>query len=146
MNEYPTGFYPGAATNYIYRNTIFWSKLAMARAAGKYESAQLTHWLHTPGLTQTAGVIENQKEALELPARLLGRCRRCGYDTSVTAGTVLHRTKLPLRRLQDGGGGRPGAARASRPSALRRRSALSSGRWSSWLCAAAARRDPRRGW
>lgn len=36
------------------------------------------------------------EEALELPARLLWRCRRCGYDTSVTAGTVLHRTKLPL--------------------------------------------------
>jgi len=35
-------------------------------------------------------------DALELPARLLWRCRRCGYDTSVTAGTVLHRTKLPL--------------------------------------------------
>ena len=35
-------------------------------------------------------------DALDLPARLLWRCRRCGYDTSVTAGTVLHRTKLPL--------------------------------------------------
>ena len=35
-------------------------------------------------------------EALELPARLLWRCRRCGYDTSVTAGTVLHRTRVPL--------------------------------------------------
>ena len=35
-------------------------------------------------------------DALELPTRLLWRCRRCGYDTSVTAGTVLHRTRLPL--------------------------------------------------
>ena len=34
--------------------------------------------------------------ALELPARLLWRCRRCGRETSVTAGTVLHRTRLPL--------------------------------------------------
>ena len=34
--------------------------------------------------------------ALELPARRLWRCRRCGRDTSVTAGTVLHRTRLPL--------------------------------------------------
>ena len=34
--------------------------------------------------------------ALELPARRLWRCRRCGRDTSVTAGTVLHRTLLPL--------------------------------------------------
>jgi Transposase zinc-ribbon domain/Transposase len=35
-------------------------------------------------------------EALELPTRLLWRCRACGYDTSVTSGTVLHRTKVPL--------------------------------------------------
>lgn len=35
-------------------------------------------------------------EALEVPARLLWRCRACGYDTSVTAGTVLHRTRTPL--------------------------------------------------
>jgi transposase-like protein len=35
-------------------------------------------------------------EALELPTRLLWRCRGCGYDTSVTAGTVLHRTRSPL--------------------------------------------------
>ena len=34
--------------------------------------------------------------ALELPARLLWRCQRCGRDTSVTAGTVLHGTRLPL--------------------------------------------------
>jgi Transposase zinc-ribbon domain/ISXO2-like transposase domain len=37
-----------------------------------------------------------QGEALELPSRLLWRCRACGYDTSVTAGTVLHRTRVPL--------------------------------------------------
>ena len=34
--------------------------------------------------------------ALELPGRLLWRCRACGHDTSVTAGTVLHRTRTPL--------------------------------------------------
>jgi len=27
---------------------------------------------------------------------LLWRCRSCGHDTSVTAGTVLHRTRVPL--------------------------------------------------
>lgn len=37
-----------------------------------------------------------QVEALELPGRLLWRCRACGRDTSVTAGTVLHRTRTPL--------------------------------------------------
>ena len=35
-------------------------------------------------------------EALELPGRLLWRCKACGRDTSVTAGTVLHRTRLSL--------------------------------------------------
>ena len=34
--------------------------------------------------------------AIKLPARRLWRCRRCGRDTSVTAGTVLHRTRRPL--------------------------------------------------
>src|SRR2546427_235101 len=34
--------------------------------------------------------------ALELPTRLLWRCKQCGRDTSVTAGTVLHRTHTPL--------------------------------------------------
>lgn len=34
--------------------------------------------------------------ALQLPARLLWRCKKCGRDTSVTAGTVLHRTRIPL--------------------------------------------------
>ncbi len=36
------------------------------------------------------------EEALELPTRLLWRCKRCGRDTSVTAGTVLHRTHTPF--------------------------------------------------
>lgn len=35
-------------------------------------------------------------DALELPGRLLSRCRNCARDTSVTAGTVLHRTRVPL--------------------------------------------------
>ncbi len=35
-------------------------------------------------------------DALELPTRRLWRCKKCGRDTSVTAGTVLHRTHTPL--------------------------------------------------
>jgi len=35
-------------------------------------------------------------EAQPLPTRSLWRCRACGRDTSVTAGTVLHRTRVPL--------------------------------------------------
>ena len=66
LNEYPTGgFYPGPATNLAYRNTFFWSKLAMARAPGKYDAAKMIHWLHMPGLTATSGVIETEKEPLE---------------------------------------------------------------------------------
>jgi len=67
-DQYPTGFDPAppyGAANLWYRNTFFWSKLAMARAPGDYSKAKLIHWLHTPGLTQTAGVIENEKEPME---------------------------------------------------------------------------------
>jgi len=37
-------------------------------------------------------------EAYELATRALLQCRRCGYQASVTAGTVLHATRLPLRQ------------------------------------------------
>jgi hypothetical protein len=35
-------------------------------------------------------------EAFELPRRGLWQSKGCGRQTSVTAGTVLHRTRLPL--------------------------------------------------
>ncbi len=35
--------------------------------------------------------------AFDLPRRLLWQCKQCGHQASVTAGTVLHRTRLPLR-------------------------------------------------
>lgn len=34
--------------------------------------------------------------AFELPRRLLWQCKSCGRQTSLTSGTVLHRTRLPL--------------------------------------------------
>jgi transposase-like protein len=37
-----------------------------------------------------------QAEAFELPQRRLRQCKACGRQTSLTAGTVLHRTRLPL--------------------------------------------------
>jgi len=37
-----------------------------------------------------------ETRAWELPGRGLWRCRECGHDTSVTAGSVLHRTRRPL--------------------------------------------------
>lgn len=36
------------------------------------------------------------ERATRLETRPLWECRSCGYQASVTAGTVLHRTKLPL--------------------------------------------------
>jgi transposase-like protein len=39
-----------------------------------------------------------QTEAFELARRQLWQCKSCGYQTSVTAGTVLHRTRMPLTR------------------------------------------------
>ena len=35
-------------------------------------------------------------EAFELSRRALWQCKACGYQTSATAGTVLHRTRTPL--------------------------------------------------
>src|ERR671917_164276 len=37
------------------------------------------------------------REAYEVAERELLQCRACRYQASVTAGTVLHRTHLPLR-------------------------------------------------
>ena len=37
-------------------------------------------------------------EAYELSSRGLLKCRKCGYQVSVTAGTVLHGTHLPIRQ------------------------------------------------
>ena len=34
--------------------------------------------------------------AFELPRRRLWQCKSCGHQTSVTAGTVMHRTRTPL--------------------------------------------------
>jgi transposase-like protein len=36
------------------------------------------------------------EKGLVLPARALRRCEACGLDTSLTAGTVMHRTRTPL--------------------------------------------------
>jgi len=37
-------------------------------------------------------------EAYELTSRAVLKCRKCGYQVSVTAGTVLHATRLPLSK------------------------------------------------
>jgi transposase-like protein len=38
----------------------------------------------------------NHREAYELSSRALLKCKGCGYQTSATAGTVLHASKIPL--------------------------------------------------
>ncbi len=38
----------------------------------------------------------NHREAYELSSRALLKCKICGYQTSATAGTVLHGSKIPL--------------------------------------------------
>ena len=37
-------------------------------------------------------------EYFNLPKRKLFQCKSCGHQTSVTAGTVMHRTRTPLRK------------------------------------------------
>ena len=37
-----------------------------------------------------------EHEAFDLPRRRLWQCKACGHQTSVTAGTVMHRTRTPL--------------------------------------------------
>ncbi len=38
----------------------------------------------------------NHREAYEVSSRALLKCKVCGYQTSATAGTVLHGSKMPL--------------------------------------------------
>ena len=37
------------------------------------------------------------RESYRIAGRRLEQCRRCRYQASVTAGTILHRTRMPLR-------------------------------------------------
>lgn len=37
-------------------------------------------------------------EFFDLPKRKLFQCKSCGHQTSVTAGTIMHRTRTPLRK------------------------------------------------
>jgi hypothetical protein len=37
-------------------------------------------------------------EYFDLPKRKLHQCKSCGHQTSATAGTVMHRTRTPLRK------------------------------------------------
>ena len=47
------------------RNTFYWSRNACARGYGDYSKAKIYHWLHTPNIATTAGILESVKEPLE---------------------------------------------------------------------------------
>ena len=63
----PTAEVPAGFNNYAigFRTTFFWDKRASALFPGQYTKAKLIHWEHTSDFTQTAGVIENEKNPLE---------------------------------------------------------------------------------
>jgi len=53
------------------RNTFYWNRVACATAYGDYTKARIYHWLHTPNISITSGILESTKQALE---------RRVWYD------------------------------------------------------------------
>jgi RHS repeat-associated protein len=97
----PTGFYwAGSETGssyYWYRNTFYWSKRAHAEAPGDYTAAKLIHWKRTADLTQTAGVIENEKEPLETVRTFY----KYPNQTPTTVGS--HATPSGVGRVLDDG-------------------------------------------
>jgi YD repeat-containing protein len=48
-----------------FRNTFYWDKQAFAHAAGDHTKAKIYHWLHSPDLQSTEGILESTKEPLE---------------------------------------------------------------------------------
>ncbi len=40
----------------------------------------------------------SNKRYYSLPKRKLYQCKKCGYQTSITANTIFHRTRTPLRK------------------------------------------------
>ena len=51
---------------YLYaRNTYYWNREACAMAYGDYTKARVYHWLHTPNLTTTSGILESTRQPLE---------------------------------------------------------------------------------
>ena len=51
--------------NLEFRNTFYWSKLAMDRHPGDFEKAEILHWLKDLDPNQTSGTLESRKMPLE---------------------------------------------------------------------------------
>jgi RHS repeat-associated protein len=47
------------------RNTFYWSRNAYAQGHGDYSKAKIYHWLHSPNIATTSGILESTKEPLE---------------------------------------------------------------------------------
>ncbi len=47
------------------RNTYYWSRNACAQGYGDYSKAKIYHWLHSPNVATTSGILESTKEPLE---------------------------------------------------------------------------------
>lgn len=62
------------------RNTFYWDRNASAQGRGDYSKAKIYHWLHSPNIATTAGILESIKEPLE---------RRVWYSYS-GQGTAFH--------------------------------------------------------
>jgi RHS repeat-associated protein len=60
----PTG--TGTVNDYLeYRNTYYWSKLALAEGRGDYRKAKIYHWLHVSDYVTASGILESVKSPLE---------------------------------------------------------------------------------
>ncbi len=47
------------------RNTFYWDRNAYAQGYGDFSKARLFHWLHSPNIATTSGILESTKEPLE---------------------------------------------------------------------------------
>ena len=52
--------------------------------------------LHLGGPMGLYAQNDNHTEFYDLPKHSLHQCKRCSYQASLTAGTVMHKTRTPL--------------------------------------------------
>ena len=111
LNRCPVNFpvNPGAAKPRVYIDRR--ARSVSSRFQGCHSRRHFRHF--NPGLQPTKHAFINLAEsrwpdgyacprcdyleAYELSSRPVYKCKKCNYQVSVTAGTVLHGTRLPLR-------------------------------------------------
>jgi RHS repeat-associated protein len=92
----PAGM-PTANSTMHARNTYYWSRTACATSYGDYTKARIYHWLHTPNITSTSGILESLKEPLENRVWFYYG----GHPSVLSANTVNRPTHIG-RVLEDG--------------------------------------------